>query len=140
MPELPEVETTCRGLSPHVAGHRVKALSVYQPRLRIPVPGSLDDIIGQRVDVIHRRAKYLIFETSKGRMIIHLGMSGSLRICDDSMPFLPQVSAATIAESAPDSEPQSAATLPPPGAGESLDNSSANSVRVIAANPLASPR
>lgn len=87
MPELPEVETTCRGLIPHVAGHRVKALSVYQPRLRIPVPGSLDDIIGQRIDAIHRRAKYLIFETGKGRMIIHLGMSGSLRICDDSMPL-----------------------------------------------------
>lgn len=87
MPELPEVETTCRGLIPHVVGNRVTALSVYQPRLRIPVPGSLDELIGQRIDAIHRRAKYLIFETGKGRMIIHLGMSGSLRICDDSMPL-----------------------------------------------------
>ena len=87
MPELPEVETTCRGLSPHVAGNRVTGLSVYQPRLRIPVPGSLDELIGQRIDEIHRRAKYLIFETGKGRMIIHLGMSGSLRICDDETPL-----------------------------------------------------
>jgi len=87
MPELPEVETTCRGLIPHVVGHRVTALAVYQPRLRIPVPGDLDDIIGLRIEAIHRRAKYLIFETVKGRMIIHLGMSGSLRICDDSMPL-----------------------------------------------------
>ena len=87
MPELPEVETTCRGLIPHVAGNRVTGLSVYQPRLRIPVPESLDELIGQRIGSIHRRAKYLIFETDKGRMIIHLGMSGSLRICDDSMPL-----------------------------------------------------
>lgn len=87
MPELPEVETTCRGLVPHVVGHRVRALSVYQPRLRIPVPGELDEIIGRRINEIHRRAKYLVFETDKGRMVIHLGMSGSLRICDDSMPL-----------------------------------------------------
>ncbi len=87
MPELPEVETTLRGLIPHVVGRRLTALSVYQPRLRIPVPESLDEIIGQRIEGIHRRAKYLIFETARGRMVIHLGMSGSLRICDDSMPL-----------------------------------------------------
>ena len=87
MPELPEVETTLRGLIPHVEGRRVTALSVYQPRLRIPVPGGLDEIIGQRINEIHRRAKYLIFEADKGRMVIHLGISGSLRICDDSMPL-----------------------------------------------------
>ena len=56
------------------------------------------------------------------------------------MPFLDQVSAATMADSAADSEPHSAATLPPPGAGESLDSSSANSVRRIAFRPLGAPR
>jgi formamidopyrimidine-DNA glycosylase len=86
MPELPEVETTCRGLTPHVVGRRVTAVSVRQPRLRVPVPASLDELVGQRINAIHRRAKYLIFETDKGQMVIHLGMSGSLRICTSSMP------------------------------------------------------
>lgn len=86
MPELPEVETTCRGLTPHVVGRRVTAISVRQPRLRIPVPESLDELVGQRIEGIHRRAKYLVFETGKGRMVIHLGMSGSLRVCAASIP------------------------------------------------------
>ncbi len=86
MPELPEVETTRRGLAPHVEGGRVTGVSVYQPRLRIPVPKDLVQLTGQRIDGLHRRAKYLIFETARGRMVIHLGMSGSLRICPASTP------------------------------------------------------
>ncbi len=82
MPELPEVETTCRGLIPHVAGRQVTDLVVHQASLRIPVPEGLDELVGQQIESIHRRAKYLIFETKKGWMVIHLGMSGSLRICD----------------------------------------------------------
>lgn len=82
MPELPEVETTCRGLTPHVVGRQVTNLVVHQASLRIPVPDSLNDLVGLEIESVHRRAKYLIFETKKGRMIIHLGMSGSLRICD----------------------------------------------------------
>ncbi len=87
MPELPEVETTCQGLLPHVEGQRVTGIDVRQPSLRIPVPNSLDELEGQRIEGIHRRAKYLIFETKKGRMIVHLGMSGSLRICDAAVPL-----------------------------------------------------
>ncbi len=87
MPELPEVETTCRGLIPHVVGTHVETIAVHQPRLRILVPESLDELQGQRIDKIHRRAKYLIFETVNGRMIIHLGMSGSMRICDAAVPL-----------------------------------------------------
>ncbi|MCF6313061.1 MAG: bifunctional DNA-formamidopyrimidine glycosylase/DNA-(apurinic or apyrimidinic site) lyase [Verrucomicrobiales bacterium] len=87
MPELPEVETTCKGLIPHVVGRRVTSLVVHQASLRIPVPDSLNDLVGQRIDALHRRAKYLIFETERGRMVIHLGMSGSLRICDAAVPL-----------------------------------------------------
>ncbi len=87
MPELPEVETTCRGLIPHVTGKQVVGIVVHQSRLRISVPESLNELVGQRIDKIHRRAKYLIFETVGGKMIIHLGMSGSMRICDAAVPL-----------------------------------------------------
>lgn len=87
MPELPEVETTCRGLNPHVVGCKVTGLMVHQKSLRIPVPTCLDELVGQRIESIQRRAKYLIFATGKGWMVIHLGMSGSLRICDAAVPL-----------------------------------------------------
>lgn len=87
MPELPEVETTRQGLIPHVEGCRVLGLAINEGSLRVPVPESLDELIGQQINDIHRRAKYLIFETAKGHMVIHLGMSGSLRICNPSMPM-----------------------------------------------------
>lgn len=80
MPELPEVETTRRGILEAVVGHRVKALAVHQPRLRWPVPAELSQIKGQRIDRLDRRGKYLIFGTRKGSALVHLGMSGSLRL------------------------------------------------------------
>ncbi len=81
MPELPEVETTLRGISPHVIGEQVKAVYVRQPRLRWPVPAELAQILtGQTIDAAKRRAKYLLLQTSAGSLMIHLGMSGSLRI------------------------------------------------------------
>ncbi|MBR9827485.1 MAG: bifunctional DNA-formamidopyrimidine glycosylase/DNA-(apurinic or apyrimidinic site) lyase [Oceanospirillales bacterium] len=87
MPELPEVETTRRGIAPHVEQQRVLALHVRQPRLRWPVPEQLGDwISGDRVQRIERRAKYLLFRFSRGTMIIHLGMSGSLRILAADTP------------------------------------------------------
>lgn len=88
MPELPEVETTRRGIAPHVEQHRVTALEVRQPRLRWPVPEQLPQWVeGDRVQSIARRAKYLLLRFSRGTMILHLGMSGSLRIMPgDAVP------------------------------------------------------
>ncbi|HED52017.1 MAG TPA: bifunctional DNA-formamidopyrimidine glycosylase/DNA-(apurinic or apyrimidinic site) lyase [Gammaproteobacteria bacterium] len=86
MPELPEVETTCRGIEPHLSGTHVQALTVRQKQLRWPVPDELaTQIAGAQIQQVHRRAKYLLIETSHGTLIIHLGMSGSLRIVDDTL-------------------------------------------------------
>jgi len=78
MPELPEVETTRRGIEPAVVGRRITGWQLRQPRLRWPVVLP-DRLRGARVLRVLRRAKYLILETSRGALIIHLGMSGSLR-------------------------------------------------------------
>jgi len=81
MPELPEVETTRRGIAPHVIDQHFAEVSVRQPRLRWPVPAQLPELLkGQRVAAVSRRAKYLLFELAAGSLMIHLGMSGSLRI------------------------------------------------------------
>ena len=88
MPELPEVETTRRGIEPHIVGKAIRAVAVRQPRLRWPVSPELSQVMtGNRVTGINRRAKYLLFTTNTGRMMVHLGMSGSLRITDGSMPL-----------------------------------------------------
>ncbi|NIP73143.1 MAG: bifunctional DNA-formamidopyrimidine glycosylase/DNA-(apurinic or apyrimidinic site) lyase [Gammaproteobacteria bacterium] len=81
MPELPEVETTCRGIAPHVFGRRVGRVLVRQPRLRWPVsPRLARDLPGQRIESVGRRAKYLLLQAETGTLLIHLGMSGSLRL------------------------------------------------------------
>ncbi|MFO7593179.1 MAG: bifunctional DNA-formamidopyrimidine glycosylase/DNA-(apurinic or apyrimidinic site) lyase [Pseudomonadota bacterium] len=83
MPELPEVETTRRGIEPHISGHRVSNVIVRQPKLRRPVPRGLKQkLAGQRINSVGRRAKYLLLGFDKGTLILHLGMSGSLRIID----------------------------------------------------------
>lgn len=81
MPELPEVETTRNGIAPHLIGRRIDAVIVRQPRLRWPIPQALrDKLPGQRVDAVERRAKYLLVHTRAGSALLHLGMSGSLRV------------------------------------------------------------
>lgn len=81
MPELPEVETTRRGIEPHIAGKKVVQVIVRQPLLRWPVSEELAQCLtGRTVTSVSRRAKYLFLETGAGRVMIHLGMSGSLRI------------------------------------------------------------
>jgi formamidopyrimidine-DNA glycosylase len=85
MPELPEVETTRRGVEPHCVGQVVKALVVREPRLRWPVSPELSEILrGQAIASVERRAKYLLFNTSVGTLLVHLGMSGSLRVMDSA--------------------------------------------------------
>ncbi|MBV0934631.1 bifunctional DNA-formamidopyrimidine glycosylase/DNA-(apurinic or apyrimidinic site) lyase [Marinobacterium weihaiense] len=87
MPELPEVETTCRGIAPHVEQRRVVSLVVRQPRLRWPVPEQLAQWVeGDRIQRVERRAKYLLLRFARGTLIIHLGMSGSLRIVAADAP------------------------------------------------------
>ncbi|QFU77623.1 bifunctional DNA-formamidopyrimidine glycosylase/DNA-(apurinic or apyrimidinic site) lyase [Halioglobus maricola] len=81
MPELPEVETTRRGVEPYAAGQTVQKLVVRNASLRWPVPAALPRLLrGQKIEAVERRAKYLLFRTPTGTVIIHLGMSGSLRV------------------------------------------------------------
>ena len=88
MPELPEVETTRRGLVPHLIGRRVLALEVRQPKLRWPIPRTLrTQLPGQRIDGIERRAKYLLVHTEPGSVLLHLGMSGALRVLPADSPI-----------------------------------------------------
>jgi formamidopyrimidine-DNA glycosylase len=87
MPELPEVETTRRGIEPHLCGQMIQRLIVRQPRLRWPVPGQLARRVKRaRIGEIARRAKYLLISIDNGTLLIHLGMSGSLRIIKDNTP------------------------------------------------------
>lgn len=80
MPELPEVETTRRGLAPYVRGRRIAALEIYEPRLRWPVPRDLPQkVAGRRIVRVGRRAKYLLLGLESGTLLLHLGMSGNLR-------------------------------------------------------------
>ena len=87
MPELPEVETTRRGLLPHVEGRRVTAVVLRRPDLRWPVPAEVPGLLpGQRITAVRRRAKYLLFDTAAGSALLHLGMSGSLRVLPADTP------------------------------------------------------
>lgn len=87
MPELPEVETTVRGIAPHIEGRTISQVVVRQPRLRWPVPENLPETLsGLTIRSATRRAKYLLFATDTGTVIMHLGMSGSLRILTNVKP------------------------------------------------------
>jgi formamidopyrimidine-DNA glycosylase len=87
MPELPEVETTCRGIEPHVLGRRIGSVTVRDSRLRWPVPEDLAArVVGHTVRTLSRRAKYLLMGFDHGVLLMHLGMSGSLRIVKEGLP------------------------------------------------------
>lgn len=89
MPELPEVETIRRGLAPLIANQRVARLTVREKRLRWPIASGLDrSVEGQQIRSIGRRAKYLLLELETGYLVIHLGMSGSLRYLEEATPPL----------------------------------------------------
>lgn len=88
MPELPEVETTRKGILPHLLNHTVTRVIVRNKNLRWPVPAGLNNKLKQQQIIsIDRRAKYLLLQFKHGTLIIHLGMSGSLRIlpCDSAV-------------------------------------------------------
>ncbi|MDG4552175.1 MAG: bifunctional DNA-formamidopyrimidine glycosylase/DNA-(apurinic or apyrimidinic site) lyase [Candidatus Contendobacter sp.] len=88
MPELPEVETVRRGLAPHLTGQVVTGVVVRQPRLRWPVPEELStQLPGQTIRRVERRAKYLLLRTDAGTAILHLGMTGRLRLLSADTPL-----------------------------------------------------
>lgn len=87
MPELPEVETTRRGIAPHAVGHRITGVVVRESRLRWPVtPGLPERLSGQVIEAVDRRAKYLLLRAAAGDLLVHLGMSGSLRVVPADQP------------------------------------------------------
>jgi formamidopyrimidine-DNA glycosylase len=80
MPELPEVETTRRGITPHIVDQTINKVIIRAPKLRWPIPKSIaKDLPGQVVRSIERRAKYLLLSFDNGTLIMHLGMSGRLQ-------------------------------------------------------------
>lgn len=86
MPELPEVETTCRGIAPHVRGQRIERIILRETRLRWPVSAEVASLEGSRITGVSRRAKYLLMALEQGHLIWHLGMSGSMRVLPVGSP------------------------------------------------------
>lgn len=86
MPELPEVETSVRGISPYLTGETIAEIVIRQKQLRWQVSEQLSQMAGAKILTIYRRAKYLIVHTDRGDILIHLGMSGSLGILNQGMP------------------------------------------------------
>ena len=86
MPELPEVETTLRGIEPYIDGQILTAVVVRNASMRWPIPSiELQALVGQKINRVERRAKYILIHTDKGCILLHLGMSGSLRVLDSSV-------------------------------------------------------
>ncbi|MBJ3815177.1 bifunctional DNA-formamidopyrimidine glycosylase/DNA-(apurinic or apyrimidinic site) lyase [Shimwellia pseudoproteus] len=86
MPELPEVETSRRGIEPHLVGQTILHLDIRNGRLRWPVSEALYGLSDTPILSVQRRAKYLLLELPTGWIIIHLGMSGSIRILPEAVP------------------------------------------------------
>lgn len=81
MPELPEVETVCKGIEPHIVGRTIDSVKVLTPKLRIPVPTAIKKLPGAKILSVKRKAKYILIELSNQEtLVIHLGMSGRLTI------------------------------------------------------------
>jgi formamidopyrimidine-DNA glycosylase len=88
MPELPEVETTRRGIEPHLAGRRIAAVTLRRNDLRWPIPPEVSERLpGQLIESVERRAKYLLIHTAAGSAMLHLGMSGMLRVLPPDAPI-----------------------------------------------------
>jgi formamidopyrimidine-DNA glycosylase len=87
VPELPEVETTLRGVAPHLVGKTITEIDIRERRLRWPVPKVIDGLAGSEFLAARRRGKYLLFEVGGGTIILHLGMSGGLRVLDPEVEW-----------------------------------------------------
>jgi formamidopyrimidine-DNA glycosylase len=86
MPELPEVEVSRLGISPHLLEQTIQEIIVRQRQLRWWIPEEIHGLHGEPITAIRRRAKYLLLDTPKGTAIVHLGMSGSLRVLENPPP------------------------------------------------------
>lgn len=82
MPELPEVEVTRRGLEPRLVGRKIGPIAVREARLRWRVPATVHELSGRTVRAVKRRGKYLLIDCGDGHLIVHLGMSGSLKLVE----------------------------------------------------------
>jgi len=87
MPELPEVEITKRGVALHFAGKRLLSCTVRQPRLRWPVPTEVQSCVKQVLHTVDRRSKYMLMDFGAHVLVVHLGMSGSMKIVSASTPW-----------------------------------------------------
>jgi len=87
MPELPEVETALRGIRPHLERQRITQVEVRETRLRQPIPPDFaEQVSGQTIGVLSRRAKYMLIALERGCLLVHLGMTGSVRITNAHTP------------------------------------------------------
>ncbi|HZV82975.1 MAG TPA: DNA-formamidopyrimidine glycosylase family protein, partial [Geobacteraceae bacterium] len=88
MPELPEVETTRRGLAPHLTGRTMAAITLRAEKLRHPLSPELSSLLpGRKIEGVTRRGKYLLLECTGGTLLIHLGMTGHLRLAPPGTPL-----------------------------------------------------
>jgi formamidopyrimidine-DNA glycosylase len=88
VPELPEVETTRRGIAPHLIDRRIVSVTLRRADLRWPIPSEISALLpGQRIDAVERRAKYLLLHTAAGSALLHLGMTGVLRVLPVDAPI-----------------------------------------------------
>ncbi|MCC5855232.1 MAG: bifunctional DNA-formamidopyrimidine glycosylase/DNA-(apurinic or apyrimidinic site) lyase [Idiomarina sp.] len=88
MPELPEVEVSRLGILPYFDQQRIRAVHVYHRQLRWPVPETVSLLEGQQITQVRRRAKYLLLDSDVGTLILHLGMSGKLRVLPEGSPLV----------------------------------------------------
>lgn len=86
MPELPEVEVCRLGITPHITGQKVANVVVRNAKLRWPIPDEVHSVVGKSLETITRRSKYLLLRFDSGTLLLHLGMSGSVRILDEDTP------------------------------------------------------
>ena len=88
MPELPEVETTRKGLEPLIIGRKILSVQIHKKKLRWQIPSHLKNTLkNQTINKISRRAKYLLVHFNSGQLVMHLGMSGSIRVVNSSEPL-----------------------------------------------------
>jgi len=83
LPELPEVETTLKGIRPWLVGQQIEVVNVFNHAMRWPIPTAVYDLVGQQICEVRRRAKYLLIQLSNhSHLILHLGMSGVIRVLE----------------------------------------------------------
>lgn len=87
MPELPEVEVCKQGIAPHVLNQNVTDVVVRNAKMRWPITPTISDMCGEKIISVNRRAKYLLLGTVKGVLMLHLGMSGTIRVIDKNTPI-----------------------------------------------------